>query len=281
MRANTTTGLTVAPNGSAQQGQLVTLTATVSLSGDPSAHPQGSVTFYNKSARLNSTPIIVDPSTGEAKLTVADLPPSGPGHTVLSATFQPSDSTVNSSISPAVAYTVNPVATRPTVSGRARVGATDRCSEPTRAGETAAYSWLAGHRVVAKKRSYTVGAVALHRMLRCRVALSIGKGKSSVATSTGRKVVRGPVLKVTSKPKLRGPHRVGKTESVTVGKWHPRASAYTFQWYVGHKKIHHGAKRKLVVKRALAGKRLSCRVTARRRGFAKGHATTKRVKVSR
>jgi hypothetical protein len=68
---------------------------------------------------------------------------------------------------------------------------------------------------------------------------------------------------------------------VTLGNWHPRASSYKFQWYVGHKKIHHGAKRTLHVKRSAAGKRLRCRVTAHRPGFAKGTATTKQVKVSR
>jgi hypothetical protein len=281
MRANSTTDLAVSPHGSAREGQPVTLTATVALAADPSSHPGGTVTFYNGSSRLNSTPITVDPATGQAQLTLSDLPPSGPGRTVLAATFQPSDSTVNASFSAPNTYTVNPVATRPTVTGEPRVGATDTCSEPTRPGVNVAYSWVASGKAVGKGKSYTVGAAALHRFLSCRAAVSIGKGETDIATSVGRHVARGPALKVASKPKLRGPHRVGTKESVTLGKWRPAASSYQFRWYVGHHKIHHGTKRKLLVTQSEAGKRLSCRVTARRPGFAKGSATTKRVKISR
>jgi hypothetical protein len=195
MRANSTTDLAVSPHGSAREGQPVTLTATVALAADPSTHPGGTVTFYNRSSRLNATPIDVDPSTGKAQITVSNLLPSGPGRTVLAATFRPSDSTVNASFSAAITYTVNPVATTPKVSGRARVGAANKCNEPTRPGEDVAYSWLAGGKVVGKGKSYTVGADALHRMLSCRAALSIGKGPTSVATSASRKVARGPATR--------------------------------------------------------------------------------------
>lgn len=281
MKANSTTDLVVTPSGSTQEGSPITLTATVALSADPSNHPAGTVTFYSKSQPLNSAPVDVDPLTGEAQLTVPELPPSAPGKTILSASFQPTDASVNESSSAPVNYTINPVATPPSITGDARVGKTDRCVEPTRTGETAAYTWKIAGKAVATGKSFGVPAAALHQQLSCSVALSIGNGPKSTAVSKAVKVARGLALVAKSKPKLTGPHKVAKKESVSLGKWKPAAKSYKFQWYVGNKKVRAGTKRKLRLTKSEVGKHLKCRVTAHRAGFASGTATSKRVKITR
>jgi hypothetical protein len=281
LKANTTTDLTASPADSTAEQQPITLTATVALAADPGTHPTGTVTFYDGTTPLNDTPIDVDPTTGQEQITVPGLPPSAPGKTLLSATFRSTDGTVNDSSSAPIAYTVDPVATTPTVSGTARVGAKDTCSEPTHDGESVKYVWTADGYAVATGKTYTIGAVALHRKLGCTAMVSVGGGPASTASSTVRKIARGPTLVVKSTPRLHGHRKVGTTERVSLGKWKPAAASYKFQWYAGARRIHHGTSRKLKLTKSRAGKRLRCVVTAHRPGFANGHATSNRVKVTR
>jgi Bacterial Ig-like domain (group 3) len=100
---NTTTVLSASPS-SAAVGATVTLTATVTAANGTS--PAGTVTFFNGSTAINSTPATVTYSgaTGTATTTTTF---AAAGTESLSATFTPTNSTgYNASTSAALSYTV-------------------------------------------------------------------------------------------------------------------------------------------------------------------------------
>jgi hypothetical protein len=103
----------------------------------------------------------------------------------------------------------------------------------------------------------------------------------SGSTSSAKTVtVTKGKLKNTGKPKLKGPHKVGKKERVKTGSWSPHASKFSYQWYLGSKKIKHATKKVFKPVSKDAGKKLKCKVTAKKAGFASASATTKAVKVT-
>ncbi len=88
------------------------------------------------------------------------------------------------------------------------------------------------------------------------------------------------------KPKLsshnkHGVAKVGTKEFVSKGKWSPKATSYKYQWYIGSKKIKHATHSSLKLKKADAGKKLSCVVTAHRAHYKAHKVRTKRVTVKK
>jgi Bacterial Ig-like domain (group 3) len=274
----TTTTLAAAPATSASEGASVTLTATVTA--DDTTHPAGSVEFFDGPTDLGAGD--VNTSTGVATFVTTGLLASSPGGTSLTATFNPSDtSSYSPSTSAAVSYTINPIATKPTISGPHQVGGAEKCTESNLDyGVTATYSWLVSGKAAGSGKSFTVPASAYKKSLACQVAVKDGAGPSSTATSSAVTVSLGKALKATKKPALSGPHKVGKKETVSSGKWSPSASKYGYQWFDGKKKIKGATKSSLKLTKAQKGGSITCVVTASKTGYAKGTATTKAVKVS-
>jgi hypothetical protein len=177
----TTTGLAVTPDAQANQNEPVTMTATVSMQLDPSSHPNGTVQFDHNGTRLGSA--AVDPSTGKATLTITTLPPTAPNGTVLTASFQPADSTAGGSDSAPVGYTINPVARIPHISGKVRVGNVAHCIEPTTADESSAYAWKINGKKVATGVAFRVPSGTRGKRLACTASIWIGAGPISKARS--------------------------------------------------------------------------------------------------
>lgn len=274
----TTTALAASPASSAKQHQSVTLTATVTAMD--SSHPAGSVAFSQDGQSLGAGTF--DATTGIGSLTTTALLPSAPSGTKLTATFTPSDtSSYSPSTSAALHYTVNPVAKTPAISGPHQVGGTETCKAVGLTfGVTASYTWLVSGKKAATGKTYKVAASALKKKLSCTAAVHDGSGPSSSATSKSVTVSLGKALKATKKPTLSGAHQVGKKESAAHGKWSPAATSYSYQWFVGSKKIKGATKPSLVLKTTERGKLITCHVKAHRAGYATGTATTKGVKVS-
>ena len=177
-------------------------------------------------------------------------------------------------------YPTGPVATPPTISGKVAVGSKVSCKEKPVAGATATYSWNVAGKKVSSGASYTIPGSAYKKKLSCTVSLRAGGGSASTATSKATTVALGKPLKATKKPKLSGPGKVGKTEKVSKGSWSPRASTYSYQWFAGSKAIKHATKSSLKLKKSEKGKKITCRVTAHRTGYASGKATSKGIKVT-
>jgi len=269
------------------QGQSVTLSATVSASD--STQQAGSVQFSYTAGGVTfplGSPVAVSyatstATTGTATLSTTALPPSAPNGTSLTATFTPTDPSYNSSTSAALAYTVNPVANKPTISGKHQVGQSETCSDGSLDfGVTATYAWLANGKQIGTGSRITVPGSAYNKSLQCKASVHDGTGPSSSATSNSAKVKLGAALRATRKPTLSGSHKVGKTERVKTGTWSVKGAKFTYQWLLNGKVIRHATKSTFKPTRGDKGKKLSCRVTASVSGYAKGSATTSSVKVS-
>ena len=137
----TTTEVSASPPGSAQQNASVTLTATEAAAD--SSHPGGMVQFLQDGFDVGAA-VAVD-SSGVASLSTTSLLPSAPGGTDITATFTPADGAdFNGSTSLPLAYTVNPVAVVPVISGPHQVGQKETCGEGMLDfGVVASYTWLA------------------------------------------------------------------------------------------------------------------------------------------
>lgn len=273
----TVTTLTAAPSSSAKQHQSVTLTATVTAAD--STHPAGSVEFFQDGQSLGSGTF--NAATGVGTRTLTSLLPSAPKGALLTATFTPADtSSYSPSTSSALHYTVNPVARIPSISGPHRAGGKETCSEgQLDFGVSASYAWLVNGKKVATGKTYVVAGSAYKKKLSCTATVHAGSGPSSSATSKAVTVALGKPLKNTKKPALSGPDKVGKTERVSTGKWSPAAAGFTYQWLRNGSKIKGATKASYKPTKKDKGKKLSCRVTAKKSGFASGKATSKTVKV--
>jgi hypothetical protein len=104
---------------------------------------------------------------------------------------------------------------------------------------------------------------------------SFASSTSPAKTVTVNKVA----LKNTGKPTLSGPHKVGKKEKVNHGSWSPHASKYSYQWYLGGSKIKHATKSSYKPVSQDRGKKISCKVTAKKSGYIAASAKTKGVRV--
>jgi hypothetical protein len=176
-------------------------------------------------------------------------------------------------------YPSGPVATPPTISGKVAVGSKVTCKEAPAAGATITYSWHVSGKKVASGASYTIPGSAYKKKLTCTAAVKAG-GSTSTATSKASTVALGAPLKATKKPKISGAAKVGKTVKVSHGSWSPKASGYSYQWFAGSKAIKHATKSSLKLKKPQKGKKVTCRVTAHRTGYASGKATSKGIKVT-
>jgi hypothetical protein len=269
--AATTTTLTANPATSAQQGSSVTLTGTVSP-----ASAAGTVAFEENGTVVGTQAV----SSGVAALTTSKLLASPPGGASLTATFTPTNpSSFTSSTSAALTYTVNPVAAKPTLTGPHQVGQKETCNESLEPGVTATYAWKVGSTQVGTGKTLTVPASAVNKQLACTATVQDGSGPKSSATSSSVKVSLGKALTAVKKPSLSGSHKVGKTETVKPGTWSQKAT-FTYQWLLNGKVIKHATKSTFKPTKSDKGKKLSCRVTAHKAGFANGSATTSSVKVS-
>jgi hypothetical protein len=286
---STMTSLSALPAGSANQGAPVSLTATVAATDSTQA--AGSVQFFDKVDGVTSpigNPVAVSyasstATTGTATFSTSALLPSSPNGYSLTATFTPENtSSYSPSTSAGVSYTVDPVATKPTISGKHQVGQPETCSEGSLDfGVTASYTWFANTTTkVGTGAKLTVPASAFNKQLTCTASVSDGSGPASSATSSPVKVLLGAALKATKKPSLSGPHKVGKTETVHAGTWSQKRVKFTYQWLLNGKVIKHATKSTFKPTKGDRHKKLSCRVTAHLAGFANGSATTSSVKVS-
>jgi hypothetical protein len=271
----TTITMSVTPSSSAQQFSSVTLNATETAAD--TTHPAGSVRFFEGSTAIGSA--VAVNSSGGATLSTTGLLASAPGGAQLTATFTPSAAGYAPSTSAPVAYTVNPVAKVPAISGPHEVGARETCSEGALdPGVKASFTWLASGKSVGTSATLTVPSSAFKKALACKVSVSDGGGPASTATSKSVTVLGA--LKATRQPTLSGPRAVGKTESVKPGTWSQKRVTFTYQWLLNGKTIKGATKSSLKLSKADKGKEISCRVTAHLKGYANGVATTKRVKVS-
>jgi hypothetical protein len=74
------------------------------------------------------------------------------------------------------------------------------------------------------------------------------------------------VFSKTPKPVIKGTARVGKTLKVSAGKW-VSGTKLTYKWYANGKAIKGATKAKLKLKKAQQGKKITVKVTAKKKGY--------------
>jgi hypothetical protein len=270
----TTTAVTVSPTTSANQGASVTVTGTETAAD--ATHPAGSITLDDGNQVLGHGAVDANGAFSVPTSTLV------PGRHSFTATFTDTADGYTGSSAPAVSYLINPVAKTPTVSGSAKVGDKLTCKETTTSGETATFTWDAAGQKIGTGSSLTVPASVLGKTVTCTVSVKVTGGTASSKTSAPtKKVAQGAALKATKKPTLSGTGKVGKTEKVAHGTWSPAASTYSYQWYLGSKKIAHATKSSYKLVKADGGKSITVKVTANKTGYASGAATTKSLKVKK
>ena len=168
----------------------------------------------------------------------------------------------------------------PRLAGPAQVGKADTCSFASSGATTTAVRWLLRGTAVkgATAVTFTPSAADLGQSLSCSVTLT-NAGGSTAATSASVKVGLGAALRVVSNPTLKGPHKVGKAESVSPGTWSPSASTYAYQWYLSTAKITGATSSHYTPTTTEKGKKLHCVITARKPGYASGIYATPSVTV--
>jgi hypothetical protein len=174
-----------------------------------------------------------------------------------------------------------PVAVAPKVSSHPRVGVTDTCVEPTATGETVSYAWNVDGHPIATGPSYRPVGSDYGKSLSCTATVAVGQGATNSATSESAKVALGAALTATTRPHLTGHHRVGTKERARHGTWSPAASRFTYSWYVGSKHLVHATRPTLRLTASERGRRLTCRVTAHRLGYASRTVKTVAVRITK
>ena len=260
----TSTTLEAGPVDPIAAGTVSTLTASVV----PSA-AAGQVQFLRAGVAIGS-PVTV---SGGAATYEGALPA---GAADLTAEFTPtSPADYAPSTSAAVSYLVMAA---PAITGTPKVGASLTCAGTT--GGTQAWAWLKSGTPVSGFTTKTVKVPStwLNASVACRVTTTKGDHQL-VQTSVARKIALGSPLKNTVKPAILGTPKVGKKLTCTKGSWTPTATSYGYAWLRDGKVLAGKTLSTYLVVTADRRHNLSCRVTARKAGYANGVATSVARKI--
>lgn len=166
----------------------------------------------------------------------------------------------------------------PKVTGTARVGAALTAAPGTwTQGATLRYQWLAGGQPVAgaTARTLTLKPAQVGKKISVRVTGSLTGYTTVVRTSAATAAVKPGVLRST-KPKLTGQAKVGKTLKVARGTW-TKGTKFSYRWTANGKVVKGATKASLKLTRALKGKKVAVRVT----GKLAGHTSVTKASAAR
>ncbi|MBK7822101.1 MAG: CAP domain-containing protein [Tessaracoccus sp.] len=96
-----------------------------------------------------------------------------------------------------------------------------------------------------------------------------GKGKSKAVSDV---VPRALTVAV---PKISGTAKVGKKLTAKAGAWGPKPVTLTYQWYRNGKKIAKATTSTYTLKAADKGKKITVKVTGKKKGYATASKTSK------
>lgn len=159
------------------------------------------------------------------------------------------------------------VASIPKINGTAKVAQPLAVAAGTwSAGVRLGYQWTRGGVAIrgATGSSYVPVAADAGRRLAVRVTGSKPGYLSASRISAARIVARARLVAGT--PLVSGPARVGRRLHVLPGRWSP-GTRFTFQWLAAGRIMPGAHARTLLLRRALAGKRITVRVTGTKPGY--------------
>jgi hypothetical protein len=155
------------------------------------------------------------------------------------------------------------------IAGTARVGQTftARVVTTSTAAITYGYQWLRSGKAIsgATKAKYKLVAKDRKKRVAVRLTATPAGGGAAATVLAPSKVIKIGVLK-TTRPKITGTVRVGRTLKANATKWTAGAKK-KYQWYRAGKKIAGATKAKYKVKAADRGRRVTVKVKGTKSGF--------------
>jgi len=178
-----------------------------------------------------------------------------------------------------------------TVTGPDRVGLVDTCVPNFVRATSYSYQWYVNGAVASGLRSQSIRISEIY-YLKSMGCVAVARGPGGVAQyQTGWHVIHvGPALALKSRPYLfrktstgtnRTTAKPGVREYANRGVWAPAGVTYTYQWYRGTTKISRAIGRYYVPRSSDVGHRISCVVTAHRRGWTNALKRTVALPVRR
>lgn len=172
----------------------------------------------------------------------------------------------------------------PTISGSAKVGSTLKASPGTwTPGAKLAYSWNLDGRPVAGSTSSTLRLTPAMTGRKVSVTVTGARTGYTSARRTSAAVTVAKGTLSSSKPRIAGSVKVGKTLKVKVGRWSPQPS-FRYTWYANGKTVKTTSSPSLKVSKKWAGKRLKVKVTGALAGYTSKSVTsssTSKVKATK
>ena len=172
------------------------------------------------------------------------------------------------------------------IAGRPRFkGTAEATSTPWSPAVNLGYQWLLDGVAVpgATASTFKLGRRDIGKTLTLQVFGSAPFYPTVAAPAVS--VVVGKALFRTKRPKLRGVPRAGRVLSVKVKGWKPKPAKKSvkvrYQWLKNGKKIKGAKKATYRVRAKDRGKKISVRVTAKKKGYEKAREISKKVKIRR
>jgi hypothetical protein len=254
--------------------------ATLTLRGSAFAGTDTVTLTRSGSTTIQAT--VKNVTDGVAMTVTADLTDAAPG--AWNVVARPADGR-GATLNGGLTVTAGPLrATRtPSITGTVRVGATVRATTGTwsPAPSSLSYQWAANGVAIkgATGTAYVIPASVRGKRLTVTVTAKRANRALTSASSAAATVGYGVAPKASTRPKIKGTIRAGKTVKVSVGVWSPKATSYRYEWRVNGKLVATSAA--LTLKKAWAGKKLTLTVVAKRTGHYDGRATSTTVKIKK
>jgi predicted extracellular nuclease len=160
-------------------------------------------------------------------------------------------------------------ANTPKIVGDAKVGATLRAKTGTWDPKPVklSYRWLNNGKPISGATESTYKLKKSDKGDRISVRVTGTKSGYTTVVKTSASVKVYLALKATPKPKIHGTAKVGKTLSVTAGKWKPAKVTLRYQWYSNGKAIKGADEKKYHLKKSDKGDRITIKVTGSKKGY--------------
>lgn len=171
----------------------------------------------------------------------------------------------------------------PVVTGVARVGERLRTTDGTWTPDGLAftYEWLRDGSPIgdATGRSYRLRLEDLGARISARVTATDATDQTGVATSEPTAAVRRGELALVTRPAISGETRYDHRLRASAGRWAPTATKVRYRWLRSGVEIPGATKATYLLAPDDVGERISVSVTARRDGYVKAVATSRRTAV--
>ncbi len=164
--------------------------------------------------------------------------------------------------------------------GTHRSGSTISASVKAPVGTKTTYQWYKNGKKVSKatKRSHKLSSKDIGARYQVRMSFTrAGYAKLNVNSNTVK--IGKPTFAVKSSPKVSGTKKAGKTLKASAGTYSPKPTSYSYQWLRTGKSISKATKSSYKLTSLDNGKRISVKVTAKKKGYDNKSATSGAVTI--